>query len=213
VSRPHRLVDQPLRELLAAFGGSEPTPAGGSACALASALGSSLLAMVASLPRTRSGSDDDRKIMSAAAAALTGVRHRLSEAIDADADAFDEIVVARRLPRTSAAEADARTAATRRAIRAATEVPLEVMRLSSIALQQARAIAERAHRPASSDVAVAIALLRAGFDGARSTVRSNLAGAGDAEFVDAVNAEVERLSADTALAATLAERALTAAGA
>jgi formiminotetrahydrofolate cyclodeaminase len=59
---------------------------------------------------------------------------------------------------------------------------------------------------------VAIELLRDGFHGARSTVRSNLARIGDAPFVDAVTAEVERLSADAARAATLAEQALAASG-
>jgi formiminotetrahydrofolate cyclodeaminase len=75
-------------------------------------------------------------------------------------------------------------------------------------LQQAQAVAGRCHRAASSDVGVAIDLLRAGFHGARSTVRSNLAGVGDAAFVGMVTAEVERLSADAAQAATLAEQAL-----
>jgi hypothetical protein len=55
---------------------------------------------------------------------------------------------------------------------------------------------------------VAIALLGAGFRGARATVRSNLAGIGDAAFVAAVSGEIERLSADAAQAATLAEQAL-----
>src|SRR6202040_4473027 len=105
-------------------------------------------------------------------------------------------------------ETGAGTVAAQQAIRAATDIPLEVMRLSSMALQQAQAIAGRCHRAASSDVGVAIALLGAGFHGARSTVRSNLAGIGDPPFVDAVTAEVERLSADAAEAATLAEQAL-----
>jgi formiminotetrahydrofolate cyclodeaminase len=205
----HRLVEKPLGELLAAFAAPAPTPAGGSACALASAVGASLLTMVACLPKTRSESDDDRTTLLAATQALTGVRERLTDAIDADATAFEEVVAARRFLKTSDGEARARTVA-QRAIRGATEVPLEVMRLSSMALRQAEAIAVRCDRAASSDVGVAIALLRAGFHGARSTVRSNLTGIGDAPFVDAVTAQVGRLSADAAQAATLAEQALAA---
>jgi formiminotetrahydrofolate cyclodeaminase len=204
------LVDQPLRELLAAFAAPAPTPAGGAACALASAVGVSLLTMVACLPKTRSGSDDDRTTLSAATEALTGVRLRLTDAIDEDAAAFGEVIAARRLLKTGGGETGAPTFAVQRAIRAATDVPLEVMRLSVIALQQAQAIAGRCHRAALSDVGVAIALVGAGFHGARSTVRSNLAGIGDAPFVDAVTAEVERLAADAAQAATLAEQALAA---
>jgi formiminotetrahydrofolate cyclodeaminase len=201
-------VEKPLGELLAAFAAPAPTPAGGSACALASAVGASLLTMVACLPKTRSGSAEDRTTLSAAANALTGVWHRLADAIDADAAAFEAVIAERRLARAGDGEAGARTVAAQRAIRAATDVPLEVMRLSSMALQQAQAVAERCRRAASSDVGVAIALLGAGFRGARATVRSNLAGIGDAAFVAAVSGEIERLSADAAQAATLAEQAL-----
>jgi methenyltetrahydrofolate cyclohydrolase len=204
----HKLVEKPLGELLAAFAAPSPTPAGGSACALASAVGASLLSMVACLPTTGSGSDDDRAVLSAATRALSGVRHRLADAIDADATAFEEVIAARRFMKTGDGETGAGAVAARHAIRAATDVPLEVMRLSSVALRQAQAVAGRCHRAASSDVGVAIDLLRAGFHGARSTVRSNLAGIGDAAFVDTVTAEVERLSADAAQAATLAEQAL-----
>lgn len=204
----HRLVEKPLGELLAAFAAPSPTPAGGSACALASAVGASLLSMVACLPTTGSGSDLDRTALSAATRALTGVRHRLADAIDADATAFEEVIAARRFLNASDGEAGARTVAAQQAIRAATDVPLEVMRLSSVALQQAHAVAGRCHRAASSDVGVAIDLLRAGFHGARSTVRSNLARIGDAAFVGTVTAEVERLSADAAQAAAVAEQAL-----
>jgi methenyltetrahydrofolate cyclohydrolase len=202
------LVEKPLGEVLAAFAAPAPTPAGGAACALSSAVGASLLTMVACLPKTRSGSDDDRTALSAATQALTGVRLRLTDAIDADAAAFEEVIAARRLLKTADGEAGAQTVAAQRAMRAATDVPLEVMRRSLMALQQAQAIAGRCHRAALSDVGVAIALLGAGFHGARSTVRSNLAGIADAPFVDAVTAEVERLSADAAQAATLAEQAL-----
>ena len=52
------LVDRSVRDLIAAFASSDPTPGGGSASALASAVGASLLQMVASLPTTRSGSGD-----------------------------------------------------------------------------------------------------------------------------------------------------------
>jgi formiminotetrahydrofolate cyclodeaminase len=193
-----RLVEERLGEVLAAFAAPTPTPAGGSASALASAVGTSLLTMVAGLPKTRSGSDGERSILSAATIALTGVLRGLTEAIDGDAAAFEQVVAARGFPKASR-EAQ-------HAFRAATDVPLQVMRLSSIALQQAQAVAERGHRPALSDVAVAIALVGAGFQGARSTVRSNLAAVDDRELVDAITAEVERLSAETAQAATLASR-------
>ena len=63
------------RDLLTAFSSADPTPGGGSASALASAVGASLLMMVAGLPKTRAGSDEDRAALaSAAAPSRTSVR-------------------------------------------------------------------------------------------------------------------------------------------
>ena len=78
------LVDGSVRDLIAAFGSSRPTPGGGSASALASAVGASLLLMVAGLPKTRSGSEDDRSALAASAADLGGICQQLSCAIDAE---------------------------------------------------------------------------------------------------------------------------------
>ena len=69
------LVDRSVRDLIAAFGSSDPTPGGGSASALASAVGTSLLMMVAGLPKTRAGSDENRTALQSASGALSKLRH------------------------------------------------------------------------------------------------------------------------------------------
>lgn len=188
------LTAKPLRELFEAFASSDPTPGGGSAAAVASALGASLLLMVTRLPKTRSGTDEDRSSLAAAAAALTGIQRQLTEAIDADADAYARVVAAYRLPGTSDADRTVRTAAVQRARQEATDVPLHVMRLSVDALTHAPSVAAHGHRPATSDVGVALALLQAGFEGARLNVFANLGGIADHVYSKAVTAESERLS-------------------
>lgn len=187
------LVDTSVRDLLAAFSSSDPTPGGGSASALASAIGASLLVMVAGLPKTRGGSDQDRAALAAAAAALNLVRQELTDAIDGDTAAYDQVVAAYTLPRASAEEQTIRKAAIQRALRAATDVPLSVMRLSSRALDQARVIAAHGHRAAKSDVGVAVALLRAGLHGARLNIEINAGTVSDAAYVDAVTTEAGAL--------------------
>src|SRR5256885_15332413 len=74
------LADFPVRDLLARFSASDPTPGGGSASALASAIGASLLMMVAALPKTRGGSAEDRAALAGAAEKLSAVRGRLTAA-------------------------------------------------------------------------------------------------------------------------------------
>jgi formiminotetrahydrofolate cyclodeaminase len=188
------ITAKPLRDVIAAFASPEPTPGGGSASALAAAVGASLLAMVAAMPKSRTGSEDERTALTFAAGALTGIQHQLTEAIDTDTSAYNQVVAAYRQPKASDTEQRARKAAIDRALRAATDVPLGVMRLSVDALKHAQAVARHGHRAASSDVGVALALLQAGLEGARLNVRINLGGISDAAYADAVIAESERLA-------------------
>ena len=187
------LVDKPVRDLLAAFSSSDPTPGGGSASALASAVGASLLMMVASLPKTRSGSSEDRAALAAAAEALVELRQQLTEAIDADTIAYDQVVAAYRLPKGTDDEKGARKSAIQRALRSATDVPLGVMRLSALALKQADIVGAHGHPGASSDVGVAAALLRAGMHGARLNVEINVGSIEDEAYKEAVGSEVAAL--------------------
>jgi formiminotetrahydrofolate cyclodeaminase len=188
------LVDTPLQELLAAFASPTPAPAGGSASALAAAIGTALLAMSATLPRTRSGSDEDRQLLNEASLGLTRLRHQLTEAVDRDAAAYGQVV-------------SARGAGLQQAMKAAIEVPLQVMRWSSEALQAAPVVAARCHRPASSDVRVGVGLLQAGFAGARSSALDNLRRITDERYVDAARTDIDRLTheANAAIAAAQSE--------
>jgi len=175
------LADRPLKDLLAAFASPAPTPAGGSASALASAVGVSLLMMAATLSRTRSGSDEDRRLLNTASVALPGFQHQLTEAVDQDTEAYRQVV-------------SAHGTALQDAIKGAIDVPLRVMRLSADALKTAPVVAARCHRAASSDVGVGIALLRAGFAGARSSAQANLRRVSDERYLEAVRGEIDRLS-------------------
>ena len=188
------LADTSVRDLLDAFSSSNPTPGGGSAAALASAVGASLLMMIAGLPKTRGGTVDDRAALASAAAALAGIRQQLTAAIDADTAAYDQVVAAYKLPKGSAEEQAARTSAIQSALRAATDVPLDVVRLSAAALAQGATVAAHGHRAAASDVGVAVALLRAGLRGARLNIEINIGSVADAAYVDAVKTETARLS-------------------
>jgi formiminotetrahydrofolate cyclodeaminase len=202
------LTEKSVRELLTAFSSTDPTPGGGSAAALASAVGAALLMMVARLPKTRSGSDEEHLALTKANAALAVLGKRLTDAIDADTAAYDQVVAAYKLPKGTADEQSARKAAIQEALRAATEVPLGVIRLSAAALDQAVGVAAVGHRAAASDVGVAVALLRAGMRGARLNVDINIGGVSDAAYAEAVAGEANRLANDATRAADEADSLL-----
>jgi formiminotetrahydrofolate cyclodeaminase len=202
------LIDRPLRDLLAAFSSPDPTPGGGSASALASAVGASLLMMVAALEKTRNGSDDDRAALASMSTALADIRERLTAAIDSDTAAYDQVVNAYKLPKATPDEQRARKAAIQHALHGATDVPLTVMRLSARACERAATIAAHGHRAAASDIGVAVALLRAGLHGAGLNVEINLGSLVDAAYVEATRAEAARLAARAAQAAGEADALL-----
>lgn len=187
------LPDKSFGDLLSAFASPDPTPGGGSASAAASAIGASLLLMVASMPKTRSGSEDERAALAAVAQTLNRLRRELTEAVDADATAYDAVLASYRRPTASAAEQADRRAAIQRAFRGATAVPLRVIRLATESLKQAEAIAAHGHRAAATDIGVAVKLLGAGLSGARLNVDVNLEQLTDRGFTAGVKAEVDRL--------------------
>ena len=208
MSTAHRLTDTPVGAALAAFSSPDPAPGGGSAAALASALGTSLLIMVSGLARTRTGADGERAALAAAAPNLVDLRDRLMQAMDDDTAAYDRVIAAYKLPKASAEEQQTRKDAIQTALRGATDVPLTVVRLSAAALNAAETIAENGHSGAASDVGVAVALLRAGLHGARLNVEINLGSVRDEAYAGTTRSEVERLAQQARDASEAAEGCL-----
>jgi formiminotetrahydrofolate cyclodeaminase len=185
-----------VSQLLAAFRSSSPTPGGGSAAALAGAVGASLLAMVAGLPKPRTTSDEELEQLRDAGRHCALLASRLEALIDADTDAYDLVVDAYRLPRSTDGEKAERTARIQEALRTATEVPLEVMRHCADALARKAVVARLGNQNAASDVTVAGAMLRAGLSGARENVEINLGSIKDPDYVARIASEASALAAN-----------------
>ncbi len=201
-----KLTERPLTDLLAAFRSSDPTPGGGSASALAGAIGASLLAMVAALPKPRAATEEDVGRLQASGRRCTDVSQTLAALVDRDAEAYELVITAYRLPKTTGEEKTIRSAKIQEAMRAAIEAPLGVMRACHEAAEQAPVIAEFGNRNASSDVLVGVELLLAGLRGARLNVDINLGSVKDASYADSVRSAVEQLTAAAEREAASARR-------
>jgi len=197
-----------LADLLDAFASSDAVPGGGSAAALAGALGASLLLMVARMSKTKTGAPEETADLAEAAARLHPLRDRLLELVDEDSDAYRRVRTALRLPRNTDAENAARSNAVDAATRAATATPLDTMRACQQALRGAVVVAANGNRNASSDVGVAIQLLVAAVRGARMNVDINLSTLTDAAYVSRVREEAAELELDAAADADAVRRAL-----
>ncbi len=187
-----------VAQLLAALASPDPTPGGGTAAAIAGAIGSSLLVMVAGLAKSRNNLDDEKAALAQARSAIEPITSRLTELADADTRAFNDVMAAYRLPKATAEDQAARTRAIQAALRGATEIPLETLRACADALTHSRAVAEYGNQSAASDVGVAIGLLTAAAAGAAANVRINLTGLKDEAFKSATETETARLLAAVA---------------
>lgn len=187
------LAGKSLSALLEEFRSPAPTPGGGSASAIAGALGASLLAMVAGLPKARTTTEVEVERLRDAGTLCTEYAKRLESLVDADTEAYLQVVGAYRLPKGTDEEKHVRLIRIQEALKAAIDAPLAMMRLCSSALAEAAAVRDLGNANASSDVAVAIELLRAGRRGARLNVEINLDSVKDQAYASAIREEVERL--------------------
>jgi formiminotetrahydrofolate cyclodeaminase len=183
-----------VSELLAAFRSATPTPGGGSAAALAGAVGASLLAMVAGLPKARAVTDGDIAALRSAGETCASLARQLESLIERDSAAYDGVVAAFRLPKASDAEKAARASAIQAAMKAATEAPLDIMRHCAGALALLPLVNEKGNANASSDVAVAGEMLAAAMRGGHLNVEVNLGSIKDADYAARVRSEAEALA-------------------
>ena len=198
--------DISLRDFIEAVGSAETAHGAVSTAAVAGGLGSSLLLMVAALPQTRSDSVADRAKLVEAATALTSVQRQLIETIETETAV--KLFSARSMPQASDAQRSERLAAIQLALRASADVPLEVMRLCAQGLELAATVAAHGARAVAADVQLGVALLQAGFDGARSNLEAKLSSFNDAGYVTSLADEIVRLTDETTVSTRAAESLL-----
>jgi len=186
-----KLTSLPVADLLRAFRSSDPTPGGGSAAALAGAIGSSLMAMVAALPKSRAASEEDVERLKAAGDRCAALSVELEALVDRDSEAYDRVMAAYKRPKGTDDEKAARSAGIQAAMREAIAAPLAVMRAFAAAAEQGVVIAGLGNPSAASDAQVGFELLGAGLRGAKLNVETNLGSVKDAEYVAKVRREVE----------------------
>ncbi|HSB61209.1 MAG TPA: cyclodeaminase/cyclohydrolase family protein [Vicinamibacteria bacterium] len=184
------LLDLSAAELLDRFGSPDPTPGGGSAAALSGALGSSLVAMVCGMPKTRTGAPGERARLDSALAWAREAGSRLRALVQDDARAYDAVVAAYRLPKGTDGEKAARKAAIASAMVRATDVPIETAEACLVVLKAAQEAAAHGNPNALSDARTGGALGWAGLVGAAENVRINAA-----SQADAGSAALERVEA------------------
>ncbi|MGZ4984776.1 MAG: glutamate formimidoyltransferase [Chthoniobacterales bacterium] len=173
------LVKMNLRQFCNETLSDSPAPGGGSVAALMGALGVSLGGMVANLSAGKRGWDDKLSYFSDWATKAQRLKDELLFLVDEDTAAFNKVMAAFALPKTSVEEKTARAAAVEAANKYAAEIPLRVMQTAAQAYPLLAAMAEKGNPASISDVGVGLLAVRSCIEGAAMNVRINLAGLKD----------------------------------
>jgi len=206
---PTQLTELSVHAFLERLGSSDPVPGGGSASALAAAMGAALVAMVAELTIGRPAYAQHEETVRKLRFDAIERRAELLDLAQQDADAYDLVVRARHMPKDSEAERAARNAAVGTATIAATRAPLRAAVVAGEVLDLAERIAPIGNRNAVSDAGVAALLAAAGLRGAVLNVRINLPYLpADEPLGDSAPGELDRLEAKATRGAAAAMAAV-----
>jgi methenyltetrahydrofolate cyclohydrolase len=183
----------PFEDLVNALASDAPTPGGGTAAALAGAMGAALAEMVAALTLAKdkyaASHDAVRPIGRAAALA----RERLLSLAEEDSDSYDAVVAARRLPKDTDGDRAERSRRIAEANRLAAEVPMRTAREAAGVLALMPELAEKGNPNAASDAGAAALLLETSVQAALLNVGINLSGVTDTKFAERMKEEADRL--------------------
>ncbi|MDR2487176.1 MAG: cyclodeaminase/cyclohydrolase family protein [Clostridiales Family XIII bacterium] len=181
------LAELDVTEFVFQLSSRKPTPGGGGASALAGALGIALGGMVANLTIGKpnyANADDEMKKLKVSA---YRVQKELLELIQKDADGFDPLAGAYRMPSGTDEEKAEKARVMEAALKDAAENPLAIMERCAEALELLEALALRGNRLAVSDAGCGAALCRAAMQSAWLNVAVNTVAMRDAEYAARLN--------------------------
>ena len=177
-----KLVKMDLSAFADETASESPAPGGGSISAYVGALGISLGTMVANLSSHKSGWDERWEEFSKWAEKGQRIKNELLKLVDEDTNAFNKIMNAFGLPKSSEEEKSVRTKAIQDATKYATEIPFKVMQLSYESMEIIEAMASAGNPNSVSDAGVGALCARSAVMGAFLNVKINAKGLSDKRF-------------------------------
>jgi formiminotetrahydrofolate cyclodeaminase len=187
------LKDLSITEFLQQTASSEPLPGGGCTAALNAALAAGLAEMVANLTIGRKEFQAVEEEMIKIAKTAGDLRKKLQNDIDRDAQAYQEVLTAFKLPKNTDDDKKQRSDAIQQAFKNAATVPLGVARDALKIMNLASRAIKNGNPNAVTDGAVAVLAARTAAIAATYNVKINLGAIKDSDFVEELSREIEDL--------------------
>ncbi|HHJ39313.1 MAG: methenyltetrahydrofolate cyclohydrolase [Methylothermaceae bacteria B42] len=189
------IKDQTIETFLQQLASASATPGGGSAAAIMGSMGAALVSMVANLTIGKDKYKAVEADMQALLEEAEALRICLLDAVRADVEAFDQVMAAYRLPKNTEEEKTLRSKEIQEALKTATDVPLECVRLSAAVIDLSRTAMEKGNRNVISDAGVAVLAAHAALKSSALNVYVNLNAIQDTTFTKQRREELEKLIA------------------
>ena len=170
-----------------------PAPGGGSASAMAGALAGALASMVCNLTIGKKKYQGVTEEIATVLEKAQYIQTRLYDLIAEDSQAFNNVMAAFKLPKTTNDEKAARSAAIQEATKCASQTPLEMMKQALEIIKLAEILAEKGNTNAITDTGCAVHLAKAAIAGAALNVKINLGTITDTGFVTTTGQELTRI--------------------
>lgn len=186
-----------LEPFLDQLASSEPVPGGGSVAALSSALAASLGAMVANLTIGKKNYEDVSDQMQIILDKMMNQKTHFVNMIDKDANSFDSVMKAFKLPKETDEEKAFRTQAIQEGMKYAAKVPYEVAEVTYLLFQDLKDLVVNGNKNAQTDALVATMMARTAILSALYNVKINLESIKDEVFVTEMRQKVSLLEEST----------------
>ena len=195
-ARKERLVRMSCKAFAEETSSESPAPGGGSISAYMGALGAALACMVANLSAGKRGWESRWKEFSDWAEEAQQLMKELLALVDEDTAAFNRLMGAMRMPKSSPEQIEERDAAMEAATLYAGEVPLRTMKTAVKAFPLLRRMAEEGNPNSVSDAGVGALAARSAVLGAQLNVKINASGLQNRDDASRLLAEAEAVAAD-----------------
>ncbi|WP_289752869.1 glutamate formimidoyltransferase [uncultured Duncaniella sp.] len=191
-----KLTDMTCTEFAEETASESPAPGGGSISAYMGALAAALGTMVANLSAHKAGWDDRWKEFSDQADKGHEILQQLLHLVDEDTEAFNRIMDAFKMPKSSEEEKAARAAAIEDATLYATCIPLSTMETACAVFPLLESMARTGNPASVSDAGVGALAARSAVLGAQLNVRINAASLKNRDEADRLTARAAEIAAE-----------------
>jgi glutamate formiminotransferase / formiminotetrahydrofolate cyclodeaminase len=189
-----RLINMTLSDFADETSSESPAPGGGSISALIGSFGVSLATMVANLSSHKRGWDDRWEEFSDWAEKGQKLKNEMLKLVDEDTRAFNKILDAFALSKTTDEEKKIREEAIQSATKNAIEVPFRVMEAAYSSFEIIQAMIETGNPNSVSDAGVGALCIRSAVMGAYLNVKINASSLKDKEFKKKILEEAKKIS-------------------